>query len=1587
MPGKALNLTTDDLDTDEAVNVAPDVVENTMNEGLDQAYLANYIDVEFLNMTPDILALTADQLELERKEKLDRDELELELQGNEEENTNVILSPREYQYELYNRAINENVIAVLHTGSGKTLIAVMLIKYMALQEKHDRLTRRKTKLTFFLVDRVPLVFQQAAVISANCDVEVDKMCGQMDVDNWSEKKWKTIFEEKDVCVMTAQIFLDTLRHGYVHMDKVNLLIFDECHHGTKKHPYNVIMREFYDTCPENERPRIFGMTASPMNSESGVQYSATQLEKNLCSRIYTATNLDTLATFLNPPKEVQVEYAGSPSYPETPLTLAIRDKLGYIERYDHCFRRVTHTLHDLGPWCSDRLWKYLLTDLERRLKVQSQDMDAESLLAEDKALQECADMVDNNSVPERPPFTIQWFSPKMIRLFEILLIYRQWAFNQEFCGIIFVTTRHTAKAIQLAIESHPDLEPFKCGVLIGHGGREEGDIHMGFRDQNRIITQFRKGKLNLLIATNVAEEGLDIQPCNVVIRFDFMSSPIGYIQSRGRARKKGSRFIIMMETKDGTLIRKLDDYRRMEDGMREFCQTLPANRNVALKFANNDVYDRPYDPEEDDDEEYMEDAYMVKETQAMVTKQSAVPLLYRYCGSLPSDRFTALTPSFEIISSTAEGHVCTVRLPSNAAVRQVTSKACRTKIQAKKVAAVNCCKELHLKKALTDHLLPINYKHEMLGNMEVVLDENGMVVGSRRRRAIYEKRIPRFWNRPSDQVVEEETNVDQETEIDLIAARVTASTALVENTMIASNTIDSVRIPNMDIIDKVNDNNGTASPATSEVTGSPPISTATTITPTTEVDQIPEKIPLDDMDGPFQLWLSVIKFDIPQGELDGVSLRRLCLMTWQQFPAIPELKLFARGDPFTVQVQSFTSPISVTKDDIMVLKEFNLIMASAITNRDFSCTLDDFPYFFVPLIINDTAKISSESIYDLFDWEEMRYAIGKTFTPLDLENQQTLENAILVDYADKNRRYFVNRVCNEMTPLSPLTSLPEAVREIGFDHLGQYYEEKFKVTVTKWDQPLIHVRKISKVMNYLSPMIMVEPQLRKSTASYLIPEFCQKYYVNASVFQSWMIIPSITTRLDAILSAQEARQRYQLWIDDDYMLEAYTTPSANMEMDYERLETLGDSFLKFVATIRLYTNFPFSDEGELHCLRIRVVCNRALYRAAKRLKIFRYVSSHTFNRKHWRPHRFIAATDTEDTLKDAKSHMLSDKTLADIVEASLGAAYISGGLESGLRCAIAMQIPFDDIQTWSDFWPTYLASREKLPPRAEIAALRTVDLLKVQEVCQYEFKNPLLVVEALTHASLPNSTAPCYQRLEFLGDAVLDFLVIRYLYNKYPEADPGLITDLKDACVNNHVLGIVCFENLLHRHIIHYSGILLRAIEESLKEITEIKESGNDVGEYWLSLNIPKVLSDVVESMLGAVFVDSQFDLDPVQKLFEVWLVPLLDIHVTPALIQVHPVNRMITKLQRLGCDAFLLRNVTTSSADNAIQKCVIFLHDKPFATGASENIKVARRQAAERALQRLEDEPDILDRVCNCGIIRQRKEQNMALEEEDHYF
>ncbi|CAG8501123.1 553_t:CDS:1 [Scutellospora calospora] len=101
--------------------------------------------------------------------------------------------------------------------------------------------------------------------------------------------------------------------------------------------------------------------------------------------------------------------------------------------------------------------------------------------------------------------------------------------------------------------------------------------------------------------------------------------------------------------------------------------------------------------------------------------------------------------------------------------------------------------------------------------------------------------------------------------------------------------------------------------------------------------------------------------------------------------------------------------------------------------------------------------------------------------------------------------------------------------------IRKVYKKHFDIELEHTDQPLLHVRKISKVMNFLQPVPGFLPILTKGrTATYVTPEFCKQYPIRASVFRSALMLPAIFTRLDSLLLAIELRTQLDLDIKDDY---------------------------------------------------------------------------------------------------------------------------------------------------------------------------------------------------------------------------------------------------------------------------------------------------------------------------------------------------------------------------------------------------------------------------------------------------------------------
>lgn len=161
----------------------------------------------------------------------------------------------------------------------------------------------------------------------------------------------------------------------------------------------------------------------------------------------------------------------------------------------------------------------------------------------------------------------------------------------------------------------------------------------------------------MLVATSVAEEGLDIRQCNVVIRFDLAKTILAYIQSRGRARKPGSDYILMVE-------RYLHLYVFQHVLSSSLCAIWILNRynkslcrdnsshEAFLRNARNSEETLRKEAIERTDISHLKDAsklisaeaptdsvYQVESTGAVVSLNSAVGLIHFYCSQLPSDRW------------------------------------------------------------------------------------------------------------------------------------------------------------------------------------------------------------------------------------------------------------------------------------------------------------------------------------------------------------------------------------------------------------------------------------------------------------------------------------------------------------------------------------------------------------------------------------------------------------------------------------------------------------------------------------------------------------------------------------------------------------------------------------------------------------------------------------------------------------------------------------------------------------------------------------------------------------------------------------
>nr|ADE77113.1 unknown [Picea sitchensis] len=140
-------------------------------------------------------------------------------------------------------------------------------------------------------------------------------------------------------------------------------------------------------------------------------------------------------------------------------------------------------------------------------------------------------------------------------------------------------------------------------------------------------------------------------------------------------------------------------------------------------------------------------------------------------------------------------------------------------------------------------------------------------------------------------------------------------------------------------------------------------------------------------------------------------------------------------------------------------------------------------------------------------------------------------------------------------------------------------------------------------------------------------------------------------------------------------------------------------------------------------------------------------------------------------------------------------------------------------------------------------------LSELEDILKYKFKSKSLLKEAITHSS--NNNTESYEKLEFVGDSVLGYLVTKHLYCAYPKLYQGTLTLLRSRNVDTEKFARVCVKHKFHQYLLLNAPALQQIIEDFVKDIEDESKSFR-CGDF----KPPKVLADIVESIAGAVFVD-----------------------------------------------------------------------------------------------------------------------------------
>ncbi len=465
---------------------------------------------------------------------------------------------REYQINIARSALRGNTLVVLPTGLGKTIIAI-LVMVEILQNKGGKI--------LFLAPTKPLVEQHASTIKALTKIEnVVALTGEV-----GKKKRREMYGEAKVVVATPQIIQNDMISGDLKIKDFSLIIFDEAHRAVGNYAYVYIAKKYREARKDH---LILGITASPGGDEEkimeiignlGIENVEIRTEEDrdvkkyvkgfkirwvelpmpqeireLYSKLrdlyasiiaqlrsfglFVTVKKPTRSDILRAQKIVQENIRdGKGEFYQAAMLLTMAIKIDYALEY-------------LETQGFEACYNYLMRLIEEG-NSKGGSKAARTLVRDEKFIEVvriARSIMENIGEIENPKLN----SLKVI-------IRKELASNKDARIIVFTHFRETA---QLVTEALNDIPGVKAARFVGQASKGD-DRGLRQREQVEIVEKFKRGEYNVLVATSVAEEGLDIPATDMVIFYEPVPSEIRSIQRRGRTGRTRIGKVIILTIK------------------------------------------------------------------------------------------------------------------------------------------------------------------------------------------------------------------------------------------------------------------------------------------------------------------------------------------------------------------------------------------------------------------------------------------------------------------------------------------------------------------------------------------------------------------------------------------------------------------------------------------------------------------------------------------------------------------------------------------------------------------------------------------------------------------------------------------------------------------------------------------------------------------------------------------------------------------------------------------------------------------------------------------------------------------------------